>query len=204
MLEIDKKTYWTKPDNHYKTRLSKTQIVLGVSLRKDHNHIIRLQNKDYKKSKKWNTFTVSREGVIYQHFSDNNHSDFLGIKDIDRKSISVVLENMGCLYKLPNNKYVNWLNEECPKDSIFKKNWLGYSHWEKFTDIQIEKTVELLLYLNEKHNIPATIIDFHHYHKDMGKFRGIVFRSNHIENSSDITPAFDIPKWNEMLGNKFI
>ena len=203
-MEIDKKTYKIKSDNHYKTRLVKNQIILGVSLRKDHNHITRLQHKDYGKSKKWNTFTVSRDGEIFQHYNEKHHTDFIGIKDVDKKAISIVLENMGCLFEVEKEKYLNWLNEECDKDVVIKRNWLTYSFWEKFTDEQIESTILLLRHLCEVHSIPEKIIDFHHYHKDTVKYRGIVFRSNYIENSSDLTPMFDIPKFNEMLHNKFI
>lgn len=204
MLKIDKKTYWIKPDSHYKTRLAKSQIVLGISLRKDHNHLIRLQNKDYKKTKTWNTYTISREGEVFQHYNDKNHTDFLGIKEVDKKSISIVLENMGALFKLPNNHYVNWLNEPCDKKMVVKKKWLGYEYWESFPEKQIENTIFLLRQLCETHGIPEVIIDFHHYHQDILKFRGIVFRSNYIEKSSDLTPMFEIEQWNEMLRNKFI
>lgn len=203
-MEIDKKTYKIKPENYYKTRLSKNQIVLGISLRKDHNHITRLQHKDYGKSKKWNTFTVSRDGEVFQHYNEKHHTDFIGIKEVDKKCISIVLENMGCLFKIPSENYVNWLNEPCDKKIVLKKNWLGYEYWENFTNKQIENTIELCRYLCETYNIPEKIIDFHYFHKDIGKFRGIVFRSNHIESSGDMTPLFDIPKWNEMLHNKFI
>ncbi len=42
-------------------------------------------------------------------------------------------------------------------------------------------------------------MDFHYYHKDTVKFRGIVFRSNYIQDSSDVNPLFDIVNFNAML-----
>ena len=42
-------------------------------------------------------------------------------------------------------------------------------------------------------------MEFHYFHKDTLKFRGIVFRSNYIQDSSDINPLFDIEKFNVML-----
>jgi len=199
MIEIDNFTYCIKETNRYKTQTVKTQIVLATSLRKNSYHITRLLHKEYGKTRKWNTYTISRNGIIFQHYDDKFHTDFLGIKEGDKQSISIVLENMGCLFKTPTGGYINWLNEICDEENVIIKNWLGYSYWEKFNDEQINSLVSLCTNLCKKHNIPKECIDFHHYHKDIVKFKGIVFRSNYIEESSDINPLFDIKKFNEML-----
>ena len=199
MMRIDSKTYAITEDQRYKTQIAKTQIVLATSLRKGSNHIIRLQHKDYHKTKKWNTYTISRTGEIYQHYDPIYHSDFLGIKEVDKKSISVVLENMGTLFAAPNDKYINWISEVCDTINVVENNWQGYKFWEKFTDEQIESTILLCRRLCDDFVIPKMAIDFHYYHKETQKFRGIVFRSNYIEDCSDINPLFDIPRFNEML-----
>jgi hypothetical protein len=204
MMQIDNKTYPTKEYNRYKTQIAKTQIIVGMSLRKDNNHIIRLKNKDYHRTKRWNTYTISRNGVIYEHYDPKYHTDFLDIKEVDKKSISIVLENMGYLFEEPKGKYINWLNEECQKENVAEKSWLGYNHWEKITDEQLVSTVELCRMLCEEYGIPKTMIDFQYYHKDTAKFRGIVFKSNYIEDSGDSHPLFNIGKFNEMLHNEFI
>jgi len=198
-MHIDNDTFKIKEHNRYKTQSVKTQIVLATSLRKDSYHITRLLHKDFGKTKKWNTFTVKRDGTVFQHYDTKYHSDFLGIKEADKQSISIVLENMGCLFQTPNNKYINWINEICDDENVIKKSWLGYNYWEKFPKIQIESVANLCIELCEKHNIPKVCIDFHNYHKDTLKFKGIVFRSNYIEDSSDINPLFDIETFNEML-----
>jgi len=201
-LRINNTTYSTNEINRYKTQVAKTQIVIGTSLRKNSNHIIRLQHKDYSKTKKWNTYTISRNGKIYEHYNPKYHTDFLGIKEIDKKSISIVLENMGCLFKTEDGRYINWLNEICDNKNVVEKSWLGYTNWEKITDNQIKNTIELCKHLCNEFGIPKTIIEFHHYHKDISKFRGIIFRSNYIEDSSDINPFLDIEKFNQMLNNE--
>lgn len=203
-MEIDNTTYAVKDINRHKAQSVKTQIVLASSMRKNSYHITRLMHKEFGKTKRWNTFTISRDGTVFQHFDTKYHSDFLGIKEGDKQSISIVLENMGYLFKAPDGKYINWLNETCPEDRIVEKDWLGYNLWEKFDDEQIESLVMLCRELCEKHSIPKLCIDFHHYHKDISRFRGILFRSNYIEDSSDINPLFDIGKFNEMLHNEFI
>jgi hypothetical protein len=139
---------------------------------------------------------------VYQHYNPKYYSDFLGLKDADRQSVSVVLENMGYLFPTPERKYINWLNEECEEGDVVAYDYMGYSHWERFPEEQVESTVRLCRKLCEEFNIPKTCIDFHPYHKETIKFKGIVFRSNYIEDSSDTNPLFDIEKFNEMLNEK--
>lgn len=198
-MKIDKKTYKTNTDNHYKTKQVKTQIVIGTSLRKNSYHITRLLHKDYGKSKKWNTYTINRKGEIFQHFDDKLYSNFLGVKDGDKHSISIILENMGNLFRLDDDKFINWLNEVCDENQVIKHKWSGYNYWEKFTDEQIKSVVELCTSLCKKHKIEKKCFETHHYHKDISKFKGIVFRSNYIEDSSDINPLFNIIDFNEKL-----
>lgn len=202
MMHIDNETYNVKEANRYKTQTVKTQIVLATSLRKDSYHITRLLHKEFGKTKKWNTYTISRDGLVFEHFDSKFHSDFLGIKEADNQSVSIVLENMGCLFQSPDGKYINWLNEICDEDRVVEKDWLGYHYWETFSDEQILSTINLCKVLCDKHNIRKKCIDFHHYHKDTIKFKGIVFRSNYVEDSSDVNPLFDIENFNEMLNNE--
>jgi len=202
MLKIDNTTYVVNEVNRYKTQTAKTQIVLATSLRKDNHHITRLLHKDFGKTKRWNTYTVGRDGTVYQHYEDKFHSDFLGMKEADKQSVSIVIENMGTLFQMPNSKYVNWLNEVCDDDRVFEKSWFGYNFWEVFSESQLESTAELCKLICIQYNIPKVCMEFNHYHKDTLKFRGIVFRSNYIEDSSDINPLFDIGKFNEMLHNE--
>lgn len=202
MIQIDDKTYSINEVNRYKTQSIKTQIVLASSLRKENYHITRLQHKDFGKTKKWNTYTIDRNGNIFQHYDDKYHSDFLGIKEVDKQSISIVMENMGCLFQTSKGKYINWINEVCDEKDMTEKSWLGYNYWEKYTDKQINSVSKLCKLLCDKYNIPKICIDFHHYHKDTLKFKGIVFRSNYIEDSNDINPLFDIEKFNKLLKKK--
>lgn len=203
-MNIDNTTYEIKEVNRYKNQTVKTQIVLATSLRKDSYHITRLLHKEFGKTKRWNTYTISRDGTVYQHYPNKYHSDFLGIKEGDKQSISIVIENMGYLFQTQHGKYINWLNEECPEERVVIKDWLGYNYWEKFNDEQLNSLVLLCKELCEEHGIPKLCIDFHQYHKDITRYRGILFRSNYIEDCSDVHPLFDIAKFNEMLHNEFI
>lgn len=201
-MHIDKETYKIKQANRYKTKTPKTQIVIGVSLRKDSHHITRLQHKDFGKTKRWNTYTISRDGKIYQHYDDKYHTDFLCIKEGDKQSISIVLENMGTLFQISNGKHINWLNEECLKENVVEREWLGYDYWERFPETQLKSLVWLCNDLCDKHSIPKEFMDFCYYHNQTNKFKGIVFRGNYIEDSSDMNPLLEIPKLTLMLLNE--
>lgn len=193
-LNIDKHTFAIDDNNRYKVNSVKTQIIIAISLRKKNYHITRLQHKEMGKSKRWNTFTICRNGDILQHYDDVYHSDFLDIKNVDKQSISIVLENMGCLFYVNNNKYVNWLNEECELNRVGLKKWKGYDYWEIFNDIQIESLAKLCVMLCEKHNIPKEVIGFQHHHKEIHKFKGILFKSNFIDECGDTNPLFNQTK----------
>ena len=123
-MHIDNETYNVKEANRYKTQTVKTQIVLATSLRKDSYHITRLLHKEFGKTKKWNTYTISRDGLVFEHFDSKFHSDFLGIKEADNQSVSIVLENMGWLFQSPDGKYINWLNEICDEDRVVEKGYV--------------------------------------------------------------------------------
>ena len=125
-MHIDKETYKIKQENRYKTKTPKTQIVIAISLRKGSHHITRLQHKDYGKTKRWNTYTITRDGNVFQHYDDKFHTDFLGIKEGDKRSISIVLENMGALFQVGAHKRINWLNEVCEEENVIEREWLGY------------------------------------------------------------------------------
>ncbi len=195
---MDKNTYLTK--NYYKTKIAKTQIIVANSLRLGSNHIIRLKHKNFGKSKEFPTFSIKRDGKIIRHFNDVYHSNFIGIKEVDIKSISIVLENMGWLRKI-DDIYYNWINEECDEELVDEKKWMGYVYWEKYSIEQINSLISLCNYLSEKHNILKSVIDFHHHHKDIKKYRGVVLKSNHIENSTDSNPLLPLKEMKELLSN---
>lgn len=196
---IDKKTHKINQKHYHELINEKTQIIIGFSLRKDDYHINRLKHKKYGKTKKWNTYTISRDGQIFEHFEPKYYSDFIGLKNIDKQSISIVLENMGSLLKNQNNDFINWVNEKCDKRFVEKKKWLGYSYWEIFPEEQMKSALSLCQELCKNFNIKKNVIDFHYQHSDIGKFEGIVLKSNFFEDSSSINPFFDLSKFNEML-----
>jgi hypothetical protein len=110
MIEIDKTTHQANRSGFYKSKKTKDRIVLCASLRKNSNHIIRLKNNskiDF--IRKWPQYTISRTGMIYEHYNPLYYSDILGNRDIDTSTIFVMLENMGSLKLDNNDSYKNWI-----------------------------------------------------------------------------------------------
>ena len=196
-MKIDKKTYKIKPVNYYKRKYKKKQIILASSLRAKSNHIKRLSKKEYGKTKKWCTYTITREGVIYQHYDPKYYTDFMGIKDIDKHSISIVLENMGGIYyDTDSESWLNWAMEVCDEDRKYEQNWKGNRYWESYPDEQFNATVELCNYLIETYDIERDCIGYNVHNKTGAlTFRGIVTRSNFDTDYNDLNPHFDFKKF---------
>lgn len=201
MLNIDKQTYKVKKENYYKVKESKTQIIIANSMRKNNFHTVHMQHKEHGESKKWNTFTISREGVIYQHYDPKYYTDFLGIKKADKKSISIVLENMGGLYKNNENKYINWLNEECNEGLVVRKNFLGQMYWEEYGSDQIRNMINLCKHLTDEFDIRKKVIEIHFYYKKAIEYNGILIKGNYFEDDPNTNPTLDLIKFNKLLNN---
>jgi len=185
-LNIDKTTFTTK--NYFKSKTKKQQIVIGNSLRKGDNHIIRLQHKDFGKTMSWPTFTVKKDGTIYQHYNPDYYSDYLeGFNN--KPLISIVLENMGWLRK-DGNTYLNWINET--SDNFVKHKWDKFEYWDGYTKKQMKSLKKLCLGLCNKYDIVKSVINFHYYHKEIRKYKGIVLTSNYIKNTTQLNPIFDL------------
>jgi hypothetical protein len=200
-VKIDKKTYKVNKENYYTTKHKKRQIILAGSLRKDHNHIIHLQHKKYGKTKEWNTFTISRDGIVYQHFDPACYSDYMGVKNIDKHSISVVLENMGSVfYDFESGGYLNWIHETCDEEKIYEQNWKGSRYWESYTEKQMNSTIELCEYLCDKYRIPLDSLGFNAFHEETAKFEGIVCRSNFDMDYNDLNPSFNFKIFLKKIG----
>jgi hypothetical protein len=152
MVNIDKKKHKIANINYYKSKYKKTQIIIAFSLRKDDYHLKRMYHKEFGISKKWNTFTINRDGVIYQHYDPKYYTDFINKKKIDKQSISIILENMGALIK-HDNKYVNWVNEVCLDDNVKEFRWMGDKYWEIINSKQYNSTIELCNKLCDDFNI---------------------------------------------------
>jgi N-acetyl-anhydromuramyl-L-alanine amidase AmpD len=202
LSQIDKVTFGLDIKNYHNTKTEKKQIILGGSLRKDSNHIIHLQNKDFGQSKRWPTYSITREGKIHQHYDPTFYSDYMGNKDIDKKSVSIVLENMGMLYyDTDKEHFINWINEECNEKLVGEKLWKNGRYWEDFSleqYLSLSKLIKEIVYeFNIKldligHNVLDTETDFN-------TFSGVFCRSNYNTEYLDLNPLFDFQRFQKLI-----
>lgn len=201
LMTLDKKTYAIDPKCYMGTKSNKTQIILGGSLRKDSNYIKHLKIKDNGNTKRWCTYTITREGKIYEHYDSKNlYTDYMGVKEIDKKSISIVLENMGMVF-FDNSReaFVNWIDEICNEKMVYERQWKSYRYWEKYTDEQYDSLANLCTTLCKDHNIRLDCVGHNVFDPDAVDFEGIVTRSNIDSDYTDLNPSFDYQKFLKML-----
>ena len=195
---IDRDTYKISEKNYYKEEQPKSQIILSSSNRKGSNYLIRQSKKENGLSKSWNTYTITRDGIIYEHYNPVYYSDFIGNSNIDIKSVSILLENMGpLLYNDEQESYYNDLNEKFDgnESDIFMKDWRGYKYYEPYTKEQYNSTVYLCRLLCLELNISDESYGHNAFEDGAKFFNGVISRSNLDINSSDINPSFDFKKF---------
>lgn len=202
MLKIDRETYKISENNFNKKETEKNLIIIGDTSRKNSNHLNRMMYKDFGLNKSWNTYTISREGNVYEHYDPKYFSDFTSKPSINNRCISILFENMGYIYH-DEGKYYNWINEECEDISkLFRKHWKFGYFWEKYTEEQYESFVDLIVYLIKKYEIPNNIIATNLYEEFSHEYKGIISRSNLNKNEIDVNPSFDYDKVIKMISKE--
>lgn len=193
-MNVDKESYVLTLDNYYKEVYEKTQIVIGHTSRKDMRHFDSWLNRRNGHYKKTSTFTIDKEGKIYQHYDPKYYSDFLGVEQ-DKCNISISLVNQGWLKLNEMNVYVDWLGHIYSRETNpLEKNWRDYRYWAKYTDEQFDSLKFLLDDICKNFNIKREVIGHNVYEENADIFKGVTFRSNYYKNLTDVSPAFDIEK----------
>ena len=205
-MDIDKKTYKLDENNYYKKEFTKYQIVLGNSFSENLGHINGWRHRyggDYKKT---STFTINRKGDILQHYNPQYYSDFLGNKRMDKKIISIIIENQGWLLKdLLKDKYIDWVgNIYNRKAKVIEKRWRGFFYWDPYTTKQIKSCLGLVDYLCEKYKIENKCIGHNTFIEGIDLFEGITYRSNYHKEYTDLSPAWDFNKFKNKIEEKII
>ena len=194
MAIIDTVTYPLTNKNYHDELYDKTQIVIGHSFRADMLHFASWIYRINGNNKKTANFTINKEGKIYQHYDPKYYSTFINCEQ-DKASISIVLENSGWFRKDSLvDRYIDWLGNIYRKDSkdVLMKRWRNHTYWDRYSDIQLESLKELIIKLCDDYNIPKNFIGHNTYDENVDLFKGITFRSNYHQESTDVSPAFDM------------
>lgn len=195
-FEIDRKTHKIDSKNYVQSKTKKSQIILAGSLRKASNHILRLKKKDFGLTKTWPTFSIRRDGKIFQHFDPNYYSEFMGDKEIDKKAITIVLENMGVVsFDYDKSQYLNWINEECDEELVYEKLWKNNRYWESYTEEQMKACISLCVYLCRNYGVKQDCLGYYVHHEGSLIYNGILTRSNYNSDYCDLNPSFDFKRF---------
>jgi N-acetyl-anhydromuramyl-L-alanine amidase AmpD len=194
MVLIDNETYKLLENNYHKEVYDKTQIIIGHTGQNDMLHyngwVYRLNGKN----KKTATFTITKNGKIYQHYNPIYYSSFVDNQQ-DKASISIVLENLGWFKKDSMiGRYVDWLGNNYKKNNeeVLCKRWRNYTYWDLYTNEQIISLKNLVVKLCENYDISKNFIGHNVFDDNVDLFKGITFRSNYHQESTDVSPAFDM------------
>lgn len=200
-MVIDRETYKLPENNYYSTEFKKRQIILGNTFSEKHNHINGWLSRLSGEYKKTSMYTIDRKGVIYEHFNPNSYSDFTGNKSVDKKIISISIENQGWLQKdLLKDKYFDWVgNIYKRRVKVIEKRWRGFNYWDPYTKKQLKSCVSLIDYLCEEYDIPKKCVSHNTYIEGVEFFEGIVYKSNYYKESTDLSPAWEYKKMKEEI-----
>ena len=191
-MKIDTETYALSENNYIKMETIKKQIVLGHTSAK-HNHTMnkwyRRLNNTYTKTA---AFSIDKKGVIYQHFDPIYCSNILDTIELNKKSITILLENDGWLAKdLEKNEYINWVgNIYNNPDDVVEKKWRRRLYWSPYTQEQFESAFFLVNKLCDDFYIPKLVTPNNVLMNEFGDYTGVLYKSNLNQRYTDLSPAW--------------
>jgi N-acetyl-anhydromuramyl-L-alanine amidase AmpD len=200
-MTVDEKTYELGEGNYYDKEFDKNKIIIGNTNNTDMNHVEGWKHRLLGNYKKTSTFTIDRKGNVYQHFNPAYYSDFIGDKGVDKKAITISLENQGWLLKdILRDKYYDWVgNPYKRRVKVIEKRWRGQTYWDPYTPKQYKATLELVEYLCNEYDIPKKAIGHNTQLDNIQSFVGVSYRSNYYKERTDLSPAWDCKKLKNKL-----
>lgn len=203
-MDINTEKYKLSEKNFYSREYKKNKIIIGNTGNDKMKHFYGWENRLNGNYKKTSTFTIDRNGKIYQHFNPLYYSDFIGDKHIDKQSITISLVNQGRLKKdLLKNTFYDWVgNIYDRKVRVYEKRWRGFDYWDPYTPKQYKAVLELVEYLCNIYNIPKRSISHNTYLDTFQSFDGVSYVSNYNKDRYDLSPAWDCKKLKNKLENE--
>lgn len=200
---INNSTYKLPIDNYIPIVTNKKQIIIGNTFNKDMRHYVGWLKRFNGKSQKTASFTINKDGVIYNHFNPKFYSTFMGSKKINEESVIILLENEGWLLNdTKNSGFINWLGDIYNQtDGIVEKRWRGYIYWASYSEKQIEALSILVKSLCNEFNIPLNVIEHNTKIDYPLSYSGILYKSNYEKYFTDPSPAWDCGVFKEKIEN---
>jgi len=185
----------------FNTRQNKKQIVLLNTGYPMDDFITKLKLRFNKQYNKIPAYTISKSGILYQHYNPKNYTHLFDKEDLNRVAIPIAVENVGWLeYHKQTESYLDWRGIKYDGVMI-EKNWRGKKFWAEYTEEQITVLFELINYLCIEYSIEKNFIGNNVMAYKPMNFKGIINRSNFSKNHYDLTPAFDFEKLTKLINN---
>lgn len=180
----------------------KTQIILCHTSREVGEYFTSLEFRYNGKYDKIPHFVVTKKGEVIQLLDERGFSNFFIDDNVGKKSVIVILENLGWLEKKPlTDHYINW-NGSIYKGKVFEKKWRDYFFWEPYNEEQILQTSKICSELCDELQIPKTCVGHNTKVEGMSQFEGVSSRSNFDLRFTDLSPSFDFEKLVKNIENE--
>lgn len=180
----------------------KTQIILCHTSREVGEYLTSLEFRYNGKYDKIPHFVVTKKGEVIQLLDERGFSNFFIDDNVGKKSVIVILENLGWLEKKPlTDHYINW-NGSIYKGKVFEKKWRDYFFWEPYNEEQIVQTSKICSELCDELQIPKTCVGHNTKIEGMSQFEGVSSRSNFDLRFTDLSPSFDFEKLVKNIENE--
>lgn len=148
-------------------------------------------------STRWNgeydavfTYTIGKNGSIYEHFNALHYSNLFGVQEIDSQIISIGLENHGWVSQKSPEMNITWKGN-IYKGQVFEKTWRGHNFWEPYTPEQIESLLNLTKALINEFHIKPEFSGSNLPMDGAKEFKGVLNRGNYFKYYYDLSPAAD-------------
>lgn len=141
------------------------------------------------------TFAISKLGEIYQLYNPDLYSNLMDFDSINHVSISIALENHGPLLVFRDTgEYFNLLNQVLSGYNelmVLETEWRSFRYWDKYTEIQKTKLINLIHYLSNEYNIKKNFVGHNNKFDYATNHQGIINRSNYSKIYYDLNPSMD-------------
>lgn len=190
---IDYKTYPLPTQNYISTETGKSQIILGNTFNHNMRHFYGWLTRNYGEYKKTAAYTISQDGIIYEHFDPKYYSRYFRNYQQNLKSIVVLIENDGWLIKdFEKNQFLTWIGDIYREPrKVVEKRWRGFNYWSYYSEEQFESAINLVKVLCDRFSIPLNAINHNTKIDSLNNYSGVLYKSNFEKHYTDLSPSWD-------------
>jgi len=181
---------------------NKTQLVLGHTHREINDYLKSIETRYNGKYDKIPNFIISKKGELIQLLPETAYSNYFHIEKVNRKSIFIVLENLGWLEKKPlSSEYINW-NGSIYKGQVYEKKWRDFFFWDPYSQVQMERTAKICSELLDNLKINKGCVGHNTKIDGISLYEGITSKSNYDQKFTDLNPSFNFEILSKNIENE--